>query len=93
MGDLSKVGDMNNNKNKKKTIVVVGSCNVDLSVYSATLPRLGETIRGHSFVQGRQGGRQADRHRLWSLIYDLHHSPTVQPLGEKGPIRQWRRLD
>ena len=33
-------------------ICVVGACNVDLIAYVPRLPKLGETLKGHSFQQG-----------------------------------------
>lgn len=43
------------------TVVVFGSCNMDLVTYVETAPRLGETVRGREFVTvpGGKGANQA----------------------------------
>lgn len=52
----------NTNNNHLSPIVVVGSANQDLTSYTATLPNLGETVKGTSFETscGGKGANQAN---------------------------------
>ena len=45
---------------KKKKIVVVGACNIDLISYVPRLPLMGETLHGHKFHMG-YGGKGANQ--------------------------------
>ena len=42
------------------SVIVVGSCNIDLITYCDAFPKTGETIRGRSFAQGF-GGKGANQ--------------------------------
>ncbi|MGD9127040.1 MAG: ribokinase [Planctomycetia bacterium] len=52
---------MGEKTSEKPRVVVVGSCNMDMSIHGQTIPRIGETVIGGQFVMaaGGKGANQA----------------------------------